>query len=268
MASLNDEIVDAVIARSVNLSRLSAGETRKILALLRRLELDLVDQLERVNPTGATRTAFQQDRLERLLKIVRQVSREHYAGMQQALTTDLKDVAELEGQFALNAINTPVGFELASVALSTPQLRALASETLINGSSLKTWWGRQSVDLQRRFTDTIRSGMMQGDSLQQLLNRVRGTRALGYTDGIMQTSRRSAETLIRTATAAVSQAAADATWAENDDVVKAVKWVATLDLRTTVLCMARDGHLYSVPDHKPLDGGPPWRAGPGRLHPN
>lgn len=32
------------------------------------------------------------------------------------------------------------------------------------------------------------------------------------------------------------------------------------------MCRVRDGHTYSTEKHKPLDGGPPWGAGPGQLH--
>jgi hypothetical protein len=52
----------------------------------------------------------------------------------------------------------------------------------------------------------------------------------------------------------------------NSDVVEAQQWLSTLDLKTTEMCIARDGHTYDPETHEPLDGGPPWDAGPGRLH--
>lgn len=50
-----------------------------------------------------------------------------------------------------------------------------------------------------------------------------------------------------------------------EDFLKGVQWVATLDGRTTPACQVRDGLTYDLA-HRPLGHNVPWLAGPGRLH--
>src|SRR6185503_16327289 len=54
-------------------------------------------------------------------------------------------------------------------------------------------------------------------------------------------------------------------YSANNDLVKGVQWVATLDSRTTPACQVRDGLQYDL-NHRPVGHSVPWETGPGRLH--
>jgi SPP1 gp7 family putative phage head morphogenesis protein len=79
---------------------------------------------------------------------------------------------------------------------------------------------------------------------------VLGTRARGYSDGVLQTTRRNAETVVRTAVQHVSNAARSETINGLKAVVKGVQWVSVLDSRTTLYCQGMDGKVL------PIDDGP------------
>lgn len=53
---------------------------------------------------------------------------------------------------------------------------------------------------------------------------------------------------------------------KNAELIKAIKWDATLDLRTSEICRPRDGKLYEPITHKPIGHKMPWLAGPGASH--
>jgi SPP1 gp7 family putative phage head morphogenesis protein len=113
----------------------------------------------------------------------------------------------------------------------------------------------------------MRLGIAQGETNAQLIRRVRGGKQNGdVVKGFMDISRRNADTLVRSATQAVSQKARQATYEQNDSLIKALMWVSTIDLRTTVDCSTRDGMTYTVDTHEPIDHSLPWGAGPGNLH--
>jgi len=101
--------------------------------------------------------------------------------------------------------------------------------------------------LQDRFTVAMRTGMLQGESVPQLAARVRGTRALGYTDGIMNLSRQQAQTLVRTSVIGVANLSRLNTYADNADLIKAIQWVSVLDDRTTLICIGLDGKQWKMP---------------------
>jgi SPP1 gp7 family putative phage head morphogenesis protein len=75
---------------------------------------------------------------------------------------------------------------------------------------------------------------------------LRGTADAGYTDGVWQTTRRSAEKLVRTATNHVATVARDLTYKENADLISEVQLVATLDAATCEDCAALDGETYAI----------------------
>lgn len=77
-----------------------------------------------------------------------------------------------------------------------------------------------------------------------MVQRVRGTRANKFTDGILYTTRRKAEAIVRTSINNVSNAARQETFAQNNDIIKGIKWVATLDTRTCPECGGLDGKVF------------------------
>ncbi|MBQ8362633.1 MAG: minor capsid protein, partial [Thermoguttaceae bacterium] len=104
------------------------------------------------------------------------------------------------------------------------------------------------------------SGAVESLSVYELTRKIRGTKANGYADGILQTSRRSAETVARTVINGVSNEARFATLCENDDVLDGIQFLATLDGRTSFVCASLDGKIWSG-DEMEKAARPP-------LHPN
>jgi len=97
------------------------------------------------------------------------------------------------------------------------------------------------------------------------VSEIRGTRAKGYSDGIIEISRRDAQAVVRTAIAHTSAFAQQQVYDSNEDLIKGYTWSATLDLRTSSPCRARDGKEWSK-DFKPIGHAYPWGAGPGMFH--
>nr|WP_256433560.1 minor capsid protein [Myxococcus sp. CA040A] len=100
-------------------------------------------------------------------------------------------------------------------------------------------------------------GVVEGKTTQQMVREVVGSRAKSYTDGVLEISRRSAETLVRTAVNHVSTQAREEVLQANADIVKYVRIVATLDGRTTLGCMALDGKTFPVREGR----RPPFHPG-------
>lgn len=114
-----------------------------------------------------------------------------------------------------------------------------------------------SRSAQTQVGNVIRQGFYQGLQTNQILQNVRGTRAAGFTDGILSRINHDARTIVRTSLQHVSNQSRQAVWEANSDVVKKVRIVATLDSRTSSICRSLDGEVY------------PLREGPRPpFHPN
>ena len=166
-----------------------------------------------------TALTYHQKRQAALLQQTRATIASAYKDMESDAAKSYRELARMESEFARSVINQPLGVELASVTVSPEQLTDIASDTLIEGVKSKEWWKRQAQDLQRRFADQIRIGMLKGEGLDQLVRRIRGTKAAGYQDGIMVASRRQAEALIRTSVQTATNDARNQLYLANQDVV-------------------------------------------------
>ncbi len=265
MPSANDKFFDLITTRSIEIERLKVHSAQTIIRDLQELEKELVVQLTKIDVTGVRATSYQQQRLKALLDQTRYVIREQYNLINQKVKVTSRQLMKSESTFVADAINSVIGVDVSTVALTTEQIGSLMQDLHLFGSASSKWWDKQSADLYFKFGSEIRKGMFAGETLSDLVRRVRGRRENGFKDGIMQASYRNATALVRTSVQSAANAARDATYKGNDDVLKGVVWVSTLDGRTTPLCIARDHREYTLA-HESVGGAPPWDAGPGRLH--
>jgi SPP1 gp7 family putative phage head morphogenesis protein len=242
--SVNDTLLDQVARHQHGLMRVSAATVRKVLAQLARVEADLLAQLR-----ADDLTEFSQSRLERQLTAIQTMHRQEYASVTGMLSADLDALAVYEAEFIASRVGS-----LLDVAFDVPtraDLVAAVNSRPFQGRFLREWMAGLGEDQARRVRDAVRMGYIEGDSLQTLIGRIRGTKAAGYKDGIMEIGRRAAERITRTAINHTANRAREAAFADlGSDLVKGVQWSSVMDSRTSLVCGGRDGKVY------PLDSGP------------
>jgi SPP1 gp7 family putative phage head morphogenesis protein len=148
-------------------------------------------------------------------------------------------------------------------ALSAEVTNAIVSGAAITGATIFEWTRRQAVSTQQQFMDQIRQSLEAGESTQEATTRIVGGTIGGVqVPGIMQTTRRKAETLVRTSIAEVVNQAALKSFQEMD-VVKSLQQISTLDGRTSDICIAYSGKVWDKETLEPIghtlqfNGGPP-----------
>lgn len=249
MATANEALLHAAIDHSIDLTRYSSGVVRRIIALLNRTDSDLhaalVSAIDRL-PAGA----FTVERLDALLTEVRKLNARAYQAVRDGLDTDLSALVEYEAgyQHQLFAATLPVQVSVASVTPEAVYSAAMARP--FQGRLLKEWAAGIESDRMARIRDAIRIGYVEGEAIDQMVRRIRGTKALNYADGLLDTSRRNVEALVRTAVSHTANFTRGQFFDANSEIIKGLRWTATLDSRTSDSCRARDGKVF------PLDSGP------------
>ena len=269
MASVNERLLDAEIGHQVDLQRYSNGVVRRLIGVLNRADYDLAQQLsaalEHLPPES-----FTVDRLEQLLLSVRQTNLAAYQQVERELTAELRTLAEYEAGFQRDlfesVIPAQVQAKIAIVPVSVEQVYTAAYAQPFRGKLLREWASKIEADRMLRIRDAVRMAYVQGEPIGQVVKRIRGTRAKGYSDGIIEIDRRAAEAVARTAISHVAGVTRERFNAANSDLIKAVSWLSTLDSRTTPDCQIRDGKQYTPQTHKPIGHSIPWLGGPGKLH--
>lgn len=235
---------DADVSHQVGLARYSASETRKILALLARTEQDVLWQIARLSWDDVVRASAKKERLEKMLAAVRAAQREGYAVVGKTLTADLAELAVYEAEFQASALSSVEG--LGSRAPGAAELRAAAFSRPFQGRVLREWISDLEAGARSRVRDAIRMGFVEGESVDQMVRRIRGTAANKFTDGVMNIGRRGAEALVRTAVTHVASAAKEEFFRQNAEMFRGVQWSSVLDSRTTPVCRSRDGKIWPV----------------------
>lgn len=247
--TVNESLLDQTISHQVGLQRYTSATVRKIVALLNRVDGDIVAQIAKIDPT-AVAGSYSQKRLEKLLEAVGALSDEATRAATRELDSELRALAAYEAAYQTAMIAASVPVRLDIVTPGDTQLYAAVNSRPFQGRLLKDWYSGFQESAKRRVRESIRQGFTEGETIDQMVRRVRGTAAAQYRDGALEITRRGAEALVRTAVNHTANTSRSELYRQNDDLVKGVQWVATLDSRTTLVCASRDGKIY------PPDSGP------------
>ena len=284
MAGINNTIARNFVTMTANFQRLSEAEILEVLGVMQGLESDLTQRLQ----NQPQMTAYRRARYEALIKQNQESIKEAYKTLNAKSQTYLQNVAGLssagtEKMFKGLGLPLHAKFDaqgnivetLESVVLSEQQIKVLASDTLIKGARSADWWAKQSQDLQDKFSREMKMGYAAGETVDQLVQRVRG-KYIGkktiivdgekqvvnaFSGGILDVPRHQAEALVRTSTQQIANAAHLEMIKANADIFKGILHVSTLDPRTTMICAARDGKMWDM-DFNPIDHEIAWDGGP------
>jgi SPP1 gp7 family putative phage head morphogenesis protein len=253
--SVNDRLRNDAIRHSIFLERLKTGQADRIVGFLNRdvypdLLARVESRLSNISSRGYTASVESNRRLAGLRDaiggIVEGGMARGYARTAEAMT----GVATTEAEFQLATMSRHLPDVVAKRATfvmpSSSLLRSLVETNPMHGHLLKDWFDNLAVTTQSKVMQSLTIGITQGESVSDLVRRLRGTRANNFTDGVLNESRRNVESIVRTAVNHFSTQARETTYQENEDMVKSVQFVATLDTRTTPICRSNDGKVFPV----------------------
>lgn len=266
MSTANENYFDASIRHQIGIRRLTAGEVNRVLALMEKADRELVMKIrERLTRLGSVED-FTSRRLALLLADVRDARAEMIRQVRRQTTGTLLELGGMEVDFEQRLIQTSVPIDLRFAAVDAAVLREIVFRRPFQGRLLREQFQALSAADRRNLTAALQLGLAQGESVQQIVRRVAGTRAENFRDGALAITRRNAETVVRTSINHVSNASREALWDANEDMIAALRWTATLDGRTSPVCRGRDGKLAPI-GGKDLPEGSQALSPPGARPP-
>jgi SPP1 gp7 family putative phage head morphogenesis protein len=264
MATIADKIHHRFISHAVDISRFEVEVMERALIFLKMLDGELAKDISDNLELG-----FTQQRLKSLKAQVRATIATAYSNAEDAVNDGLKGLGAVEQAFTLNAVNQSIGADLLTTSLTPEKLQTLVDKTKIFGRPSQDWWADQTRSLQEKFMVEMQMGIARGETIGELIMRIRGQATLKkfafktrsgkrkvlveYRGGIMDIHNRHAAALIRTGIQSVSNNVRQKTFESNSDVVKGQAWLSTLDTRTTPICQALDGLEWDL-NGNPLGG--------------
>lgn len=244
--SVNTDILHRAIRHAVLIERLKAQTVRDILRFLNDDVLpDLLGQIERRLGQGKRRWTTKRARA--MAAVNRKTLQAGLRGTREKLTDALVQASFTEAEFTrAMAVRAAQPLQLDFTMPSLATLRAIVETDPMEGHLLRDWFSGLEGATGRDITRQINIGVAQGEGVETIVRRIKGTQAQGFRDGILQTARYRVRAIVRTAVAHTVNYARTATMEENQDVIKAEQFVAVLDHRTTEVCMGNDGKVSPV----------------------
>lgn len=238
------DLTDDDIRLQVLLERVKAGEDRRTDQFLREMAVLLSRRLRTANLTPG-----QTARVETLLQQIDLALRGLYSGYVAGLQERALGTAQTMGEAEVRAL------ALQGLAAQSPQADVIRSAVMAAPLSVRGAGGglllqrfvRGWADADReRVVGVIRRGYFEGQTTEQIVRAIVGTKANRYRDGIIDVSRRTARTVTHTALQHVATTARMETFKANEDIVKGYRWVSTLDGRTSAQCRSLDGREFEI----------------------
>lgn len=251
---------EEIVAHHLDVMRLAAHAQAVALDLLDQLGRELEAELRR-----SDLTQFSRARLQSLIASTADTVDAYYSRLSGQQSEYLRAASETQVRAAAESLRQGGLAIVIDASLPTQDLvQRLATASLVEGAKSADWWKRQAADTKFRFVAAVRQGVARGETLEQMVSRVAGTRT---TPGVMTTSKASARSLVHASVQQVANEARLATFRKNADVVKGVRQLSTLDGHTTPICVAYGGQTWDLAGKPigrtvlPFNGGPPRHWG-------
>lgn len=226
---------DAMIRHAVYVQRYGGGVVKEVHALLDANQRELTQLLlGRLRPGGLT--AANVERIRRLEESIRELRDGPWRSARTLLVDRAVDLAKAEPLFMQDALRRVSPVVIDTITPSASVLRQLVQDP-IQGHSLAEWFSTTKQRDVRGIMGALRMGMVQSETVDQMVDRALVSTAL---------SRNHAQTLVRTAINDISNSARQEFFEHNSELISEEQFVATLDGRTTPICMACDGKHYPV----------------------
>lgn len=244
----NNSLETTAIRHQVYLERLKTGEEKKFARSLVEIDKRLLARIPEAELTDIDRA-----RIERILKKIERDVGDVLDQFRATLGDDLIEIAQYESEFEAKSLDNAAAGTAFEAAL--PSLKQIKDAVMQNplsvrgidgGKLLEPFIRDWSAGEVSRVTGAIRQGYFEGQTNSQIVRALRGTKANGYRDGILDIINRDARAIIRTSVQHSSMQARQATWNANADVIEGVRLIAALDARTTTICRSLDRKTFPV----------------------
>lgn len=249
-------IVAALAQHSAYLYRANTGASNELLAAFNKdtkaLIASLAEQLEEL--TDAERMALASASYSTVrLKEIKATVDDWYKSLTTALpelfTAGAIALASHEVSYIAEAMAKATG-DAKEVALTGEKVFKTAKKLPVTGGQLiDQMFSKIAVQAQDTVWNTIRQGVVDGQTNSDIIKALRGKAEFKYQDSVFSPTRQAIETEVRTARNHISNNAYIETYAALG--VEEVVVVATLDSKVSVQCATRDGTRYKISESFP-----------------
>lgn len=254
--NFNEQIQDRTIRHMLYLEGLKTRQANEIdryivKEIIPDLQEQLAARLSMIEDLGFDRGPATTARIETQIAAIQNISQRFNGDLKAMVQGELFELANDEVKWQVGVLRSESGVNIEMALPAAEQLRTAVFTQPFDGKNFDQWFKSLEDSTRRRIGDEVRRGVVEGRTVGQHIRAIAGTRASGYTDGVIQTSRRQADAIARTTVAHVQNTAHEQLFEANSDIIKGVVWNSALDTATCQVCASLDGKFYKTGERKP-----------------
>lgn len=252
-------LLEALTRHDVHLHRVGSRITNRVTEQFDNLSSTMLTELsQRLDGLTAgellalSRGKYHTSRLKGIKRLIDDWSAQTSSAMAGLFAEEATELAGAEFGY-MAALLGKVIADAPEVDAQAAAVYRAAKETPVLGHFVESMLAEIPEQTKKQVYSAVRQGVSDGTTTDQIIRNLRGTRALKYKDGTLQTSRRHIDAVVRTGTNHVSSIAQAETY-ESLGVTEVMD-VATLDGRVTAQCAGYDGRKHKASEPHPM---PPY----------
>lgn len=258
--------IGQIIQNLFTIQRLGSSINAEGKVILNALFNKVIEDLQRIDPGGPALSKWRNYRTDQFISQVDRRIKAAVPNWQTTVRGELAKAGRQQGKFASTMIASSLGTTVGKgIVRTTPVtqnwIKVILDTNPFGGADgqhvLADWAGGLGHTTRDRIVKQFRIGMTREESIPEMVRRIRGTQAgwltkpsglkvRNFVGGVWKATTRDAEAVVRTATTYVTSTAHLETFRENAAALLGVQFSATLDDRTTVICLGLDGTIWAV----------------------
>lgn len=259
--SVSQEITDLLLRHDIDILRVLDGSETLIAGDVQAITAALIALLVGIDPSEPARRAFGQRRLDHVIVDSRAMIRDAYRDSYRGLRRDLVSLGLDEREAFRSITNRGFGTDLVSRSIDRSAITEILDDRAITANfdsaeTLRGFFEREAAAHHRRVSGTLRQGFSQGDTLSQMVSRLRETNGVQARESVA---------IARTAYNHVTNNVRIQMMQRNAHLFRGVIAIAMLDGRTTPICISRSNGMWDLSTGNPLPGSPVRIQFPGPV---
>jgi len=252
----NERLLQRTVDHLYQLTRLQGGQAQKVgkdidddvLPAVKTELLAIISQLKGFGSSGSARK-----RLEPIQKKLK----DKLTGVKDNLKERLVGLAEHETDFKKRLLEKEIALDVNFNKLSEDELRKIIRSHPFKVSAdsankqLATLFKDLSEQTTKRIASEIKAGIAEGESIDKIMDRLRGSSGGHFNDGVFNFTKNAAESITRTGVINTSNEVSRRMYEQNADIIKNIRIIVTFDSRTCLTCSQKDAN-----NPYPLDNYP------------
>lgn len=238
--TVNEEIRDIAVGHSIWLYRYESGQVNDLLKQLEKLDQELTEKLRKYGDSLITKSRF-----EKIQKYIKEYIEEGKRILDSKLSENLDYITEEESRWVEKVLESSIPSEIGinirypSISQIKTAINEMPFENRLLSELSKNWTDNKKT----AFTNAVKYGFMTGQTVSQILDVLFGTSEFNFKNGLNHKSYNNLKIEVRTGLQHMAYMTRKEMYKANNDLIKGEQWVATLDTRTTPLCISLDGKV-------------------------